>query len=94
MPDRLHNALFYGVIAMLFFSVAALPFFAVLCWGVAWGILATIALASVLLVLLNRLVGHRPGAQMVGGLGFAGGGLALIIGLVAGLIWIIARALT
>lgn len=93
MPYRLQNALFYAVIVVMFLIVAALPFLAVLTWGVAWGILATVALACALLVLFNRLADGDPGAAMVGGIGFAGAGFALIIGLVAGLIWIIGRAL-
>jgi|GEM_PF-5049377 len=93
MPDRLHNALFYAVVAILFLIIATLPFLAVLSWGVAWGILATVALAIALLILFNRLTDADPGAAMVGGIGFAGAGFALIIGLVAGLIWIIGRAL-
>lgn len=85
--ERIQHALAFAAVVAFVAIIAAMPFLAVLAWGVAWGLLVTLVLAWLLVAACSRLGMGAAGPFILGALG-------LIVGLVGGLIWIIGRALT
>lgn len=84
MPNWLHNARYYAVMAVLALILFACGVFAVTLTGLAWGVVIVLVLAGLVLWLSGLL--YAATAGMLGGLARPGW-LLLAGGLVAGVAW-------